>query len=132
MKNCKYTLVISKQTRIKSLDISESVTALKIIWGDNPEVFDNERYLRLDELQKYLDSLLSAHNNIRILDLSELRWFRSTHYYLFNHENCHLEELYLPESEEYVWNDLITLRILSAPGAKSIFLQNTPKLTKII
>ena len=48
-------------------------------------------------------------------------------------KHCHLEELYLPESEERIWNhDIRTLKVLSAPGATSICLQNIPKLTKII
>lgn len=132
MRDIGYTLAISKQKQLNCLGISAAVTALKIKWEDDFKVFDNEMYLRLEELQKWLDGLLRAHNNIRVLDLSELHGFHTTHYYLFSHDNCHIEELYLPESEKHVWNDSITLKVLSAPGATSINLQNTPKLTKIV
>ena len=131
-----HKLIISKQTRFNYLDISASVTVLKIIWGDDYKDFVFEINDRIREIQKGLFKLLRNHNSIRVLDLSELRWYNSIT--LFSEDDafsrhCHLEELYLPESEDRIWNhDIKTLKVLSAPGATSIYLQNTPKLTKII
>ena len=135
-----HKLVISKRSRFNYLDISASVTVLKITWGDDYKDFVFEINDRIDEIQKGLFKLLRNHNSIRVLDLSELRWYNS-HYLntaLFRKDNaflrhCHLEELYLPESEERIWNhDIRTLKVLSVPEATSICLHNTPKLTKII
>ena len=136
----KQNLVISKHSRFNYLDISASVTVLRITWGDEYKDFVFEMNDRIDEIQKGLFKLLRNHNSIRVLDLSELRWY-NFHYLnttLFREDNeflkhCHLEELYLPESEERIWiHDIRTLKVLSAPGATSICLHNTPKLTKII
>ena len=133
-----HELVISKQSRFSFLDISASVTVLKITWGEDYRDFIFEINDRIDEIQKELHKLLRNHNSIRVLDLSELRWYNS-HYLsttLYSEDNafsrhCHLEELYLPESEERIWNHNIrTLKVLSAPGATSICLQNIPQLTK--
>lgn len=139
-KENEYVLVISKQTRFSYLDISASITVLKVVWGEDYKDFVFEINDRIDEIQKGLFNLLRYHNSIRILDLSELRWYN--HHYrnttLFREDtaflkHCHLEELYLPESEEHVWNHNIrTLKVLSAPGATSICLHNIPRLTKII
>lgn len=132
-----HKLVISKRSRFNYLDISASVTVLKITWGDEYNDFVFEMNDRIDEIQKGLFKLLRNHNSIRVLDLSELRRYHSSHN-VFSADDaflrhCHLEELYLPESEERIWNhDIRTLKVLSAPGATSICLHNTPKLTKII
>lgn len=138
--NIEYKLVVSKQTPFSFLDISASVTVLKIVWGEEYKNFTFEMNDCIDEIQKGLFNLLRNHNSIRILDLSELHWYN--HHYrnttLFSEDtaflrHCHLEELYLPESEERIWNhDIRTLKVLSAPGATSICLHNIPRLTKII
>ncbi len=133
MKDVECTLVISKHKQFSCADISASVTALKMKWEDDSEGFMYEINDRLYELRKWLDDLLSAPNIIRVLDLSELCWFSSSYYHLFRHDNCQLEELYLPESEGPSLDiDIITLKVLSAPGAISIYLHGTPKLTKIV
>ena len=132
-----HKLVISKRSRFNYLDISASVTVLKITWGDEYNDFVFEMNDRIDEIQKGLFKLLRNHNSIRVLDLSELRRYHSSHN-VFSADDaflrhCHLEELYLPESEERIWNhDIRTLKVLSAPGATSICLHNIPRLTKII
>ena len=138
MKEKKLTITIDQQNHNYDYSVLKSVTSLKVVWGD----CKNQHYVleRLSEIHDFLFGLLRSPNNIHTLDLTDLIGYDTNWHYsdLFRNDIsfitfCQIKNLYLPKTEKEVrLRKFPSLQFLYAPGAISLFLQNIPRLDKII
>lgn len=116
------TIAVSNDNSFEKETIGANISKVSFIWGN--DISEWEKSSLEYRLRNYLFTILQKYRNITVLDLSHLDGLKDSYY-----PAKYLYEIYYPDSIESVcfYNNR-TLKKISARGAKTITIKQTPTL----